>query len=100
MKNFEDLINHTQLSFSMADAIARSQHDLGLNSQEDMRIALSGLSDNPTNTQARINAFVRLDVISQFIVYIALGGLNNELLDDFFYIIDCLTKVKKVCEDF
>lgn len=72
----KSLFDSRQLSRKQAIAIAKSQKDLGGKSQRDMAIALGGL---PAKTHKqmikyRIDAFNRLDPLSQFLVKEFLGN--------------------------
>ena len=94
MKNYQKIITSSQISRNTANNIAESQFDLGGTSKKDMIIALSGLkkhNDESLNKRKRIEAFERLDEISQFIVY---QILDSDVVEER-YIVDHLNYIIK-----
>lgn len=78
------LFDNRQLSKDQANAIAVSQKDLGGNSKKDMAIALGGCKakNNKEMIKARMDAFNRLDPLSQFLVKEFLG---NQTIEEAYY---------------
>lgn len=99
MKAINELFE-TVISRKKANAIAESQTDLGSNSKKDMIIALGGIKGCKTwdELQAiRIDAYNRLDDISQFFVRCILNAdpFGDELSADLEYLKSNLQKLQK-----
>ena len=100
MKNIETLIQREKLSRSHAERIVETQFDLGGKSKKDMILALSGpnyYEKEEDVDNMRLEAFEKLDVISQFIVFSVLDSdfeTENGVKDHFEYITKCLDAVK------
>ena len=93
--NIENLVTQRGLSKRQATKIANSQFDLGLQSKKDMIECLRSQGDQP-----RIEAFKKLDSLSQMIVVKLLDEPSIEESETSLqYTIDCLTRVKNVLSE-
>lgn len=94
------LLDKRKLPLKEAQAIADSQTDLGGKSKTDMVIALNGLKntgDYENWIQKRLDAYLRLDNLSQLIVYTFLEHDSIiEAKDNLNYIIDNIKNVTKI----
>ena len=93
------LFENRQLSRRQAELIANSQKDLGGVSKKYLIIALGGIKDAKNYDElvnARIEAYNRLDELSQLIVDLCLRSDIEGSYDNFDYTINQLSKVKDV----